>query len=140
MPPRPPLSHFADLFYFRSSDGEVNRTRLEAKVERARTCRDFPNSSGLIRLETDQTDDQPPPPPSERQASTMRILGTYFRKGAPSAAAVPLSDQCRSSTLKFRASSAFIFDRARGEMLEKMGVGKVLVSFTAAAAACWLWR
>lgn len=58
----------------------------------------------------------------------MRILDAYFRKGAPSAAAVPLSDSCRSSTLKFRASSAFIFDRARGEMLEKMGVGKVVVS------------
>lgn len=58
----------------------------------------------------------------------MRILDTYFRKGAPSAGAVPLSDMCRSNTLTFRASSAYIFDRARGEMLEKMGAGKVPVS------------
>lgn len=65
----------------------------------------------------------------------MRILDTYFRKGAPSAATVPLSDLCRASTLKFRASSAFIFDRARGELLERMGVEKVQVS----ACCCSLW-
>lgn len=66
----------------------------------------------------------------------MSILDTYFRKGAPSAAAVPISDECRSSTLTFRASSAFIFDRVREEMLEKMGVGKVLpVSYLAVTTA-----
>ncbi|CAN0044529.1 unnamed protein product, partial [Scytosiphon promiscuus] len=52
------------------------------------------------------------------QAATMRILATYFREDAPVTA--PLSVECRSSTLKFRASSAFIFGRAREEILGAM--------------------
>ena len=55
----------------------------------------------------------------------MRILDTYFKDGVPSAVAVPMSEACRKSTLTFRASSAFIFDRARDEMLERMGLQKI---------------
>lgn len=48
----------------------------------------------------------------------MRILSQYVRDGAP--VAVPLSVQCRSTTLMCRASSSFIFGRAKAEMLERM--------------------
>lgn len=48
----------------------------------------------------------------------MRILSQYIRDGAP--VAVPLSVHCRKTTLRFRASSAFIFGMARAEILEKM--------------------
>ncbi|CAM9180196.1 unnamed protein product [Scytosiphon promiscuus] len=60
------------------------------------------------------------------QVATMRILDTYFRPDAPGAIAVPMSEGCRTTTLQFRASSIYIFDRAREEMLEKMGVSKLL--------------
>ncbi|CAM9640675.1 unnamed protein product, partial [Hapterophycus canaliculatus] len=56
----------------------------------------------------------------------MRILDTYFRPDAPGAVTVPISDRCRTTTLQFKASSIYIFDRARAEILEKMGIGKVL--------------
>lgn len=59
------------------------------------------------------------------QASTMRILDTYFKPGTPTSVAIPISEGCRKSTLTFRASSAFIFDRARDEMLENMGIEKI---------------
>lgn len=52
----------------------------------------------------------------------MRILDKYYREGAPSAVAVPMSDACRSSTLTLRASSNYIFDRARAELLQTMGI------------------
>lgn len=52
----------------------------------------------------------------------MRILDTYCREGAPSAVAAPMSNACRSTTLSCKASSAFIFDTARSEMLQKMGI------------------
>lgn len=56
----------------------------------------------------------------------MRILDTYFRPDAPGAIAVPMSEGCRTTTLQHKASSIYIFDRARSEMLEKMGVAKWL--------------
>lgn len=52
----------------------------------------------------------------------MRILDTYYREGAPSAVAVSMSAECRSTTLNYKASSAYIFDSARTEMLQIMGV------------------
>ncbi len=55
----------------------------------------------------------------------MRILDMYFKTDTPTSVAVPVSEGCRQSTLTFRASSAFIFDRARDEMLEKMGIEKI---------------
>lgn len=57
------------------------------------------------------------------QASTMRILKKYVRVGAPMF--VPLSPSCREEMLKSRASSATIFDRARQEVMEKLGGGRV---------------
>lgn len=51
----------------------------------------------------------------------MRILATYFREDASITA--PLSVECRSTTLKFKASSAFIFGRAREEILGAMAGG-----------------
>lgn len=59
------------------------------------------------------------------QVATMQILDTYFRPDAPDAIAVPMSEGCRTTTLQFKASSVYIFDRARAEMLEKMGIEKV---------------
>lgn len=57
-----------------------------------------------------------------RQAFTLRILDMYIREGAP--VLVALSADCRTAVLKSRASSAFIFGRARAEMLEMMQRGK----------------
>jgi len=55
----------------------------------------------------------------------MRILDMYFKAGLSTSVAVPISEGCRKSTLTFRASSAYIFDRARDEILEKMGIEKI---------------
>lgn len=67
-----------------------------------------------------------PPPLPLPQACTIRILHTYVREGAPEP--VPLSDECRSLMLATEASSMYIFQRARDEVLEKMGGQKVSVS------------
>lgn len=48
----------------------------------------------------------------------MRILATYFRDDAP--VEVSLSAKCREGTLRWKASSAFIFGRAKEELIEKM--------------------
>lgn len=53
----------------------------------------------------------------------MRILKKYVREGAPMS--IPLSPSCRDEMLTSRASSAFIFDRARQEVMEKLGGGRV---------------
>ncbi len=52
------------------------------------------------------------------QAATMRILATYFRDDAP--VEVPLSAKCREGALRWKASSAFIFGRAKEELIAKM--------------------
>ncbi|CAM9777285.1 unnamed protein product [Ectocarpus fasciculatus] len=59
------------------------------------------------------------------QSTTMRILDKYFRKGVLHASALPISEDCRTTTLQQKASSTFIFDRARAEVLEGIGVGKL---------------
>jgi len=48
----------------------------------------------------------------------MRILATYFRDDAP--VEVPLSAKCREGTLRWKASSAVIFGKAKKELIEKM--------------------
>ncbi|CAM9540121.1 unnamed protein product, partial [Laminaria digitata] len=52
------------------------------------------------------------------QAATMRILDRYVRDGAPMF--IPLSSWCRRSILMTRATSAFMFGRAREEVMESM--------------------
>lgn len=59
------------------------------------------------------------------QSTTIRILDKYFRKGVLHASALPISEACRTTTLQQKASSTFIFDRARAEVLEGIGVGKL---------------
>lgn len=59
------------------------------------------------------------------QSTTMRILDKYFRKGVLHAAALPISEACITTTLQQKASSTFIFDRARAEVLDGIGVGKL---------------
>lgn len=56
------------------------------------------------------------------QASTMRLLNNYVRESAPGY--LPLSAECRNTTLGLRASSAFIFDEVRMEILAKRGGSK----------------
>lgn len=53
----------------------------------------------------------------------MRILKKYIRPGAPMS--IPLSPSCREEMLTSKASSAVIFDRARQEVMEKLGGGQV---------------
>ncbi len=53
------------------------------------------------------------------QASTMRILDRYIREGAP--LHVSLSESCRAEILASKASSAHIFQRAREEVMIKLG-------------------
>lgn len=67
----------------------------------------------------------------------MRILDTYYRAGAPSAVAVSMSNACRSTTLTYKASSSYIFDTARREMLHKMGV--VLEARESVSSRSMLW-
>ncbi|CAM9975069.1 unnamed protein product [Ectocarpus sp. 12 AP-2014] len=59
------------------------------------------------------------------QSTTMRILDKYFRKGVLHAAALPISEACITTTLQQKASSTFIFDRARAEVLDGIGIGKL---------------
>ncbi|CAB1111553.1 unnamed protein product [Ectocarpus sp. CCAP 1310/34] len=59
------------------------------------------------------------------QSTTMRILDKYFRKGVLHATALPISEACITTTLQQKASSTFIFDRARAEVLDGIGVGKL---------------
>lgn len=87
--------------------------------------------------ETNQINEARQTIPFNFQASTMRILDTYYRVGAPGAVAIPISDACRSATLTFRASSAYIFDRARREMLQLMGIEvEPLVSVSSFSSSC----
>lgn len=51
----------------------------------------------------------------------MRILDRYIREGAP--ASIPLSSSCREEMLTSKASSAFIFETARQEVMALMGGG-----------------
>lgn len=51
----------------------------------------------------------------------MRILGRYIREGA--LASIPLSSSCREEMLTSKASSAFIFEAARQEVMARMGGG-----------------
>ncbi|CAB1111557.1 unnamed protein product [Ectocarpus sp. CCAP 1310/34] len=55
------------------------------------------------------------------QASTLRILDRYIREGAP--VTIPLSSCCRDEMLTSKASSAFIFETARQEVMARMGGG-----------------
>ena len=52
------------------------------------------------------------------QAATMRILDRYVREGSPMF--IPLSSWCRRSILMSRATSPFMFGRAREEVIESM--------------------
>lgn len=53
----------------------------------------------------------------------MRILNKYVRERAP--LFIPLSPSCREEILASKASSAVIFDRARQEVMMRLGGGKV---------------
>lgn len=68
----------------------------------------------------------------------MRILDTYYRAGAPNAVAVSMSEACRSSTLTYKASSVYIFDTARREMLHRMGI-VLEVRESVSSRLLWSW-
>ncbi|CAN0500935.1 unnamed protein product, partial [Ectocarpus sp. 12 AP-2014] len=53
----------------------------------------------------------------------MRILDRYIRKGAP--VSIPLSSSCRDGMLTSKASSAFIFEAARQEVMARIGGGGI---------------
>lgn len=57
------------------------------------------------------------------QAATMRILKTYVQAGAPMS--IPLSPTCREEMLTSKATSTVIFNRARQEVMEKLGGDRV---------------
>lgn len=53
----------------------------------------------------------------------MRILDRYIREGAP--LYISLSESCRAEIMASKASSALIFERARQEVMMKLGGDKV---------------
>lgn len=61
----------------------------------------------------------------------MRIINTYVRVGSPMF--VPLSERCRLSILRCKASSEFIFGRARQEVMVMLGGSKSKGALVSAA-------
>eukprot|EP00752_Nemacystus_decipiens_P005672 g5133.t1 len=83
----------------------------------------IPESSAMAWFFRDSLDRESERDPFLLQAATMRILKKYVREGAP--LSIPLSPSCREDMLTSNVSSAVIFDRARQEVMEKLGGGRI---------------
>ncbi|CAM9127306.1 unnamed protein product [Ectocarpus sp. 6 AP-2014] len=83
--------------------------------------RDMPESLAMTSFFSDSLDRECVRDYFLLQAATMRILDRYIREGAP--VFIPLSSCCRDEMLTSKASSAFMFETARQEVMARIGGG-----------------
>ncbi|CAM9358018.1 unnamed protein product [Ectocarpus fasciculatus] len=101
---------------------KITQDRMKVKtLESSPEGRNMPESSKMASFFSDSLDRDCVRDYFLLQASTMRILDRYIREGAP--AYIPLSSICKEEMLTSRASSAFIFETARQEVMALMGGG-----------------